>query len=177
MVKYINRSQTPECGNCDRDPDIPFLGIFVSKIRYFVFAVYKITYHLFLWNSILFRMLLVAVSVPDRVGIFSCPESREYWMIYRGPGFIDFVYFGSLPTPCPLSRKQVISLSQSFCVPPIELTNGRGGGAKSCDGEKACSSFVYNHSTLSAWIYRETMHREKFRGLALRPQCCSKRPS
>jgi hypothetical protein len=23
----------------DRDPDIPFLGIFVSKIRYFVFAV------------------------------------------------------------------------------------------------------------------------------------------
>jgi hypothetical protein len=28
-----------ECGNWDWDPDIPFLGIFVSKFRYFVFAV------------------------------------------------------------------------------------------------------------------------------------------
>ncbi len=31
--EYINRSQTHECGNWDRDPDIPFLGIFVSKFR------------------------------------------------------------------------------------------------------------------------------------------------
>jgi hypothetical protein len=40
--EYINRSQTHECGNWDRDPDIPFLGIFVSKFRCFVFAVYPI---------------------------------------------------------------------------------------------------------------------------------------
>ncbi len=39
-IQYINRSQTHECGNWDGDPDIPFLGIFVSKFRYFVFAVY-----------------------------------------------------------------------------------------------------------------------------------------
>jgi hypothetical protein len=38
--EYINRSQMHECGNWDWDPDIPFLGIFVSKFRYFVFAVY-----------------------------------------------------------------------------------------------------------------------------------------
>ncbi len=39
--EYINRSQMHECGNWDWDPDIPFLGIFVSKFRYFVFAVHK----------------------------------------------------------------------------------------------------------------------------------------
>jgi hypothetical protein len=29
-----------ECGNWDRDSDISFLGIFVSKILYFVFVVF-----------------------------------------------------------------------------------------------------------------------------------------
>jgi hypothetical protein len=36
----IISSQTHECGNWDWDPDIPFLGIFVSNFRHFVFAVY-----------------------------------------------------------------------------------------------------------------------------------------
>ncbi len=27
--------------------------------------------------------------------------STEYWMIYRGPGFLAFVWFGSSPTPSP----------------------------------------------------------------------------
>ncbi len=31
---------THECGNWDWVPDIPFMGIFVSKFRYFVFAVW-----------------------------------------------------------------------------------------------------------------------------------------
>ncbi len=35
----IIRSQTHECGNWDWGPDIPFLGIFVSNFRHFVFAV------------------------------------------------------------------------------------------------------------------------------------------
>ncbi len=38
--EYIIRSQTHECGNWDWGPDIPFLGIFVSNFRHFVFAVY-----------------------------------------------------------------------------------------------------------------------------------------
>ncbi len=37
--EYIIRSQTHECGNWDWGPDIPFLGIFVSNSRHFVFAV------------------------------------------------------------------------------------------------------------------------------------------
>jgi hypothetical protein len=39
---YINRSLTHECRNWDWDPDIPFLGIFVSNFRHFVFAVYGV---------------------------------------------------------------------------------------------------------------------------------------
>ncbi len=38
--EYIIRSLTHECGNWDRGPDIPFLGIFVSNFRHFVFAVH-----------------------------------------------------------------------------------------------------------------------------------------
>jgi hypothetical protein len=37
--EYINRSQTHKCGNWDWDPDSTVLEIFVSKFRYFVFAV------------------------------------------------------------------------------------------------------------------------------------------
>ncbi len=40
--EYIIRSQTHECGNWDWGPDIPFLGIFVSYFRHFVFANKKI---------------------------------------------------------------------------------------------------------------------------------------
>ncbi len=38
--KYIIRSQTHECGNWGWGPGIPFLGIFVSNFRHFVFAVF-----------------------------------------------------------------------------------------------------------------------------------------
>ncbi len=37
--EYIIRPQTHECGNWDWGPDIPFLWIFVSSFRHFVFAV------------------------------------------------------------------------------------------------------------------------------------------
>ncbi len=38
--EYIICSETHECGNWDWGPDIPFLGIFVSNFRHFVFAVW-----------------------------------------------------------------------------------------------------------------------------------------
>jgi hypothetical protein len=51
----------------------------------------------------------------------------------------------------PLSRLQVVSLSQSSCMSPVELTDGKGvggwRGAKSYDCEKYWSS-IY-HSILS----------------------------
>ncbi len=54
----------------------------------------------------------------------------------------------------PLPRQQVVSLSQSYCVSPVELTAGRGGGEggrgvkiKSHDRKKAWPSI--NHSICS----------------------------
>jgi hypothetical protein len=37
-------------------------------------------------------------------------------------------YLATPPPHPPLSRQQVISLSQSSCVSPIKLTDGMGGG-------------------------------------------------
>jgi hypothetical protein len=51
-----------------------------------------------------------------------------------------------MPTPFSLSGQQVASLSQSFCVTPVELTDGRGGeggggsGAELYDCKKAWPS-------------------------------------
>jgi hypothetical protein len=55
-----------------------------------------------------------------------------------------------LPHPLPLSRQQVVSLSQSSCVKPVDLTDRRGNAAESNDGEKALSSV--NHSILSVTL-------------------------
>jgi hypothetical protein len=54
---------------------------------------------------------------------------RGFWMIYRGQGFHAFLWFGSSPPPTPLSCQQIVSLSLSSCVSPVELTGrwGRGG--------------------------------------------------
>jgi hypothetical protein len=42
---------------------------------------------------------------------------RQYQMIYRGPGFLAVVRFGSSPPPLPsLVSQQIVSLSQSSCV-------------------------------------------------------------
>jgi hypothetical protein len=55
-------------------------------------------------------------------------------MICRGPGFLlsyDSVSRPTLPTMLPaptLYRQQVVSLSQSSFVSPVELTDGRKGG-------------------------------------------------
>jgi hypothetical protein len=77
--------------------------------------------------------------------------TREHWTIYREPGFLAVVWFGFSPTPFPLlSSQQDVSLSQSPCVLPVELSYG--SGAKSYDREKAWPSI--NHSILSDYNYR-----------------------
>ncbi len=59
-----------------------------------------------------------------------------------------------------VSRLQLVSLSQSYCVLPAELTEGRevgsGRGAKTYDREKAW--FSINHSILSALGPRPLLH-------------------
>ncbi len=60
--------------------------------------------------------------------------SREYWVIYRGPGFLALALFGSFPTPSPSAVSKIVYLSQS-------------SWDWGYDGEKAWSSI--NHSILS----------------------------
>ncbi len=51
--EYIIRPQTHECGNWDWGFDIPFLGIFVSNVRHFVFAVWVAQ-----WSQAIVRLVL-----------------------------------------------------------------------------------------------------------------------
>ncbi len=53
---------------------------------------------------------------------------RENQMIYRGQDSLAVVWFGSSTTPSPLSRKQILCLSQSSSVSPGELSDGSVGG-------------------------------------------------
>ncbi len=48
-------------------------------------------------------------------------------MIYRGQGFLRSYDSATRPSPYPLSSQQVVSLSQSSCVSPVELTDGKEG--------------------------------------------------
>jgi hypothetical protein len=63
-------------------------------------------------------------------------------MIYRGPGFLAVVRFGSYPSPSPH-----LLFMQSSCVFTGGIGGRSGGGLKSYDGEKAWSSM--NHLILS----------------------------
>ncbi len=51
--------------------------------------------------------------------------NKEDWIIYGGPDFLAVVWFGSTPTPSPLSLEQHVFLSHSFSVSPVQ--DGKGG--------------------------------------------------
>jgi hypothetical protein len=82
-------------------------------------------------------------------------ETSDYWMIYRGPGFLAVIWFVSSPTDLPhLPSASCPSFSVFLHVLPVKLTYVRGGKgvgweAKSNDREKAWPS--NNHSILSGW--------------------------
>ncbi len=56
---------------------------------------------------------------------------REYWMIYKGPGFLAVVCFGSTPIPFPNLFKPSANCPffSVSCVSPVELTDGGRGWA------------------------------------------------
>jgi hypothetical protein len=86
-----------------------------------------------------FTVLKISLGLP-----------REHLMIYRGPGFLSFVYFGPSSTPLPLILPSASCLS--FSVFPCLLTKdgvGGGGGAQAFYNDKALPSI--NHSILSGY--------------------------
>ncbi len=69
-LEYINRSQKHECGNWECDRAIPFLGIFVSNIRYWFFAVSTTPQFLIFLN-----LPSTVFSLPLQLGIQADPVS------------------------------------------------------------------------------------------------------
>ncbi len=54
-------------------------------------------------------------------------EAREYWMIFRGPGFLAVVCFGSSPTPSQLSQ-EARTATRRKSEKERQLADGRRGG-------------------------------------------------
>ncbi len=84
-------------------------------------------------------------------------KQREYWKIYRGPGFLSLVWFGSYPTPfLTLPSVRWTGNTQEYRERETTRWRKRGGeggarGAKSYDGKKTSSSI--NHLILSARMF------------------------
>ncbi len=91
--EYIIRSQTHECGNWDRDPDIPFLGIFISNFRHFVFAVHSVApsstflvLHLGLVNRSVFWYLVSRKWVYGQVSLLRALHSQTGYILCQTGG-------------------------------------------------------------------------------------------
>ncbi len=69
----------------------------------------------FAWS---FFVIYKCFSIPCHIhALFGVPPTSEYWMIYRGPGFLPIVLFGSSPTPFPpLRSASCLSFSVFLCV-------------------------------------------------------------
>ncbi len=113
-------------------------------------------YGSFLWHQRIIKVKLLHCIIKyicccPVYTLYSTLPPRKYWMLYRGPGCLSVVWFGSSPPPPP---SPVSNLSLLHCLPvcrrstlPTGEGGGGGGGAKSYDGETAWSS-IY-HSILS----------------------------
>jgi hypothetical protein len=82
------------------------------------------------WLSGIGCWLLIVYSTVYRLSLsFSTVGSRENLMICRGPSFLSYDSAPRPPRPpAPLSHQQIVSLSRSSCVSPVQLNAGGGGG-------------------------------------------------
>jgi hypothetical protein len=72
-------------------------------------------------------------------------------MIHRSPGFLRSYDSAPRLPPCPISRQQDVSLSQSSCGSLVELSDERGnkGVGKEQNHTNGRKTGPLNHSTLS----------------------------
>jgi hypothetical protein len=88
-------------------------------------------YHCFSVSKLQINLFLCTLYSSKELTYFSnarrgrCSVCREYCMIYRGPGFLAVILFGSSLTPPPISHRKVVSLSRPSCTSPAKLTDGR----------------------------------------------------
>ncbi len=91
--EYVNRSQTHECGNWDWGSAIPFLGLFVSNFRYYVFAVASSTAPQRIFPPKAFytstsprRLCIILVHpTPDHCCAENAIAISQYWYWFRYP--------------------------------------------------------------------------------------------
>ncbi len=75
------------------------------------------------WTILILRL--------DRLAMYE--GTREYWIIYRGPGFLVIAWNGSSLTPSPHSpfSKLTLSFSVFLCVSPESSLLTKGGSEES----------------------------------------------
>jgi hypothetical protein len=103
------------------------------------------------WNNTELGANICICPFESAVSLADC---REYWMIYRWPGFLAVEWFGSSHSPPLLLRSSsCLSFSVYLCVAVRAYWRERGGGnLKLYAGKKAWSST--NHSILYGQLFR-----------------------
>jgi hypothetical protein len=91
----------------------------------------------FLTGVAIFLCLLSSLQLAYLTQVHITPllPTREYSMIYRGPGFLTVEMIWLLPTPPPpppSSSQQVVSLSQSSCFSRSRFLKEEGGVGVGC---------------------------------------------
>ncbi len=84
-------------------------------------------------------------------------KTESYWTIYRGPGFLAFVWFGSTPTPYPPPSpvsKVTLFLSLSVCRRSSLLTEEGGGGWSRIIRPQESLALHKTFNTLCEKLYR-----------------------
>ncbi len=116
--EYIIRLQTHECGNWDWGPDIPFLGIFVSNFRHFVFAVQTNTFR-YSMSEVVSVENILCTRVHSYRRLITPRGQKHPWSIagFQTTRFFDrgvFWFFQGQPIPRNVYHVVVTSLSKNY---------------------------------------------------------------
>jgi hypothetical protein len=153
------------------------MGSSLSSVWVFLLSVLQVdALHIYIslgWGHIQWQKKersFLFIPVPWRV-------ASEYWMIFRGPGFLAIVWFDSSPAPSPsLFLQQVRTgvathrkTEEERQVAKLLTGGGTGGwGAKSYDGEKAWSSINHSYSLVVTCNSSIHVHTEWYTNLKMR---------
>jgi hypothetical protein len=82
--------------------------------------------------------------------------TREYWTIYRGPGFLASVWFGSSPTPSPPTLPSESSTGDHIgrLIKRDNLAEGDGGGMRQIMRQRESLVFHNSFNTLCSVLTR-----------------------
>ncbi len=157
-----------ECRNCERGRAVSFMRIHKLDFRYRVlFYVVPLPFSLVVtihctlqycswgWNTAARAQNWTQESLWGEEGGRGMVRAESIeWFTEDQPILRSVVRFASPPTPFPLSRQQVVSLYQSFCLSPVELTDERRGerGGRRVKSYDARESLGLYKSFNTLWV-------------------------